>query len=134
MQSNDLIQYLTAEGYTVYPDANFIPADIPENKLPCLFVMDTGGFAPHDYVPTERPTWQIIVKGRSYKTNPLNMAETEAIANQLKALFHRKSNYKIGSTHVFSSLAMQQPIYLGLDDSDRPMYSVNFVFYTREES
>lgn len=133
MQSNDLIQYLSAEGYTVYPDANFIPAELPENKLPCLFVWDTGGFAPHSYVPTERPTWQIIVKGKSYKSNPMNMSATEAIAKQLKGLFHRKVNYTVGSTHVFSSLAMQQPIYLGLDDADRPMYSINFLFYVREE-
>lgn len=133
MQSNDLIQYLTTEGFTVYPDANFIPAELPESKHPCLFVMDSGGFAPHMYVPTERPTWQIIVKGKSYKTNPLNMAATETIANQLKDLLHRKVNYMIGSTRVFSSLAMQQPIYLGLDDADRPMYSINIVFYVREE-
>lgn len=134
MLANDLITYLADEGFTVYPDPNFIPADLPEAKYPCLFVSDSGGFAPHDYVPTERPTYQIIVKGKSYKTLPANMAATEKFAKSLVDLLHRKVNYLIGQTHVFSSKAMQQPIYLGLDDKDRPMYSTNFLFYVKEEN
>ncbi|MNN84742.1 hypothetical protein D3C81_2019400 [compost metagenome] len=93
----------------------------------------SGGYAPHDYVPTERPTFQIIVKGKSYKTLPMNMTATEELAKWLVKLLHRKSNYEVDQTHVFSSKAMQPPIYLGLDDKDRPMYSVNFMFYTKEE-
>lgn len=133
MLANELITYLVSTGFAVYPDPNFIPADLLETKFPCLFVFGTGGYAPHDYVPTERPTFQVIVKGKSYKTLPENMAGTEAIAKDLVKLLHRKSNYMIGQTHVFSSKAMQQPIYLGLDDKDRPMYSTNFLFYTKEE-
>lgn len=132
MLSNDFIDYLTASGFTVYPDADFIPADLPENRLPCLFVMDSGGYAPHNYVPTEKPTWQVIIKGKSYKANPINKAATEELAKQLVKLLHRKANYAVGNTHVFSSLSMQQPIYIGLDDKDRPMYSTNFMFYTKE--
>ncbi|GGH17316.1 minor capsid protein [Paenibacillus segetis] len=132
MLANDLITYLTASGYTVYPDANFIPADLPETKLPCFFVMDSGGYAPHDYVPTERPTFQVIVKGKSYKALPANMAITEALAKKLVNQLHRKPNYMVGSTYAFSSKAMQRPIYLGLDEKDRPMYSTNFMFYSKE--
>ncbi|WP_410770975.1 minor capsid protein [Fontibacillus sp. BL9] len=133
MLADDLIKFLTGAGFTVYPDANFIPADLPETKLPCLFVFGSGGFAPHDYVPTERPTFQVIVKGKSYKTLPANIAAAEKLAKSLVKLLHRKPNYKIGQTHVFSSKAMQQPIPLGLDDKDRPTYSTNFMFYTKEE-
>ncbi|MFF2016222.1 minor capsid protein [Paenibacillus sp. NPDC058177] len=133
MVANDLIAYLTASGYTVYPDANFLPADLPETKLPCLFVFGTGGYAPHDYVPTERPTFQVIVKGKSYKAAPNNMAAAELIAQGLKKLLHRKPNYTAGAVHVFSSTAAQPPIYLGLDDKNRPTYSINFIFYTRED-
>ncbi|QSF42660.1 minor capsid protein [Paenibacillus tianjinensis] len=133
MLASELIAYLTATGYTVYPDANYIPADMPETKLPCLFVMDSGGRPPHDYVPTERPSYQIIVKGKSYKTLPANMAATEALAKTLGKLLHRKSNYMIGSTHVFSSTEAMPPIYLGQDTYNHPMYSTNFEFYTKEE-
>jgi len=132
--ASELITYLTAAGYTVYPDANFLPADLPESKLPCLFVFGTGGYAPQNYVPTERPTYQVIIKGKSYKTNPANMATTEALAKKLIKHLHRRSNYRVGSASVFSSLALQSsPIPLGLDDKGMPMYSTNFVFYTREE-
>jgi hypothetical protein len=131
--ASELIDYLTAAGFTAYPDPNFIPADLPENKLPCLFVFGTGGYAPHEYVPTERPTYQVIVKGKSYKANTANMSATEAVAKQLVKHLHKRTNYMVGSAYVFSSLAQQSnPIYLGLDNNDRPMYSTNFVFYTRE--
>ena len=134
MLANDLIAYLSSSGFTVYPDPNFIPADLPENKLPCLFVFGTGGFAPHEYVPTERPTFQIIVKGKSYKTLPANMNATEVIAKQLVNHMHRRPNYTAGNAYVFSSLAQQSsPISLGIDELNRPTYSTNFMFYTKEE-
>lgn len=132
MLAIELIAYLAAAGYTVYPDANYIPADLPETKLPCLFVMDSGGYPPDKYVPTQRPTYQIIVKGKSYKALPANMASTEALAKELGKLLHRKSNYMIGDTYVFSSTETMPPIYLGLDARDHPMYSTNFEFYSKE--
>lgn len=134
MRSIELIGYLTAVGYSVYPDPNFIPGTLPENKCPCLFVFDSGGESPHDYVPTERPTYQIIIKGKSFKSNPANMAATQSIAKGLVNHLHRRANYLVGSTEVLSSTAAQQPIYLGLDDQDRPMYSTNFNFYCKEDA
>ncbi|MNO41860.1 hypothetical protein D3C76_320390 [compost metagenome] len=132
MLASELIAYLTAAGYSVYPDPNFIPADPVEAKLPTLYVMDSGGYPPDKYVPTQRPTYQIIVKGKSYKTSPVNLAATEALAKTLKKLLHRKPNYMIGSTYVFASTETMQPIYLGLDEKDHPMYSTNFEFYSKE--
>lgn len=136
MLANDLIIYLTNAGFTVYPDPNYLPASInlPEAKLPCLFVFGTGGFEPHAYVPTERPTFQIIIKGKSYKTLPANMASTEALGKQLIKYLHRRTNYQAGSVSVISSTATQpSPIPLGLDDADRPIFSTNFTFYTKED-
>lgn len=133
MFAKELIDYLSAAGFTVFPDPNFLPADLQDSKLPCLFVFGTGGYAPHAYVPTERPTFQVFVKGKSYKTSPVNMTTTEALAKQLIDHLHRRTNYDVGDTYVFSSLAQQpSPIPLGLDNKDRPMYSTNFLFYTRE--
>lgn len=133
MLATDLIAYLFAEGFTVYPDPNFIPANLPENKYPCLFVFGTGGFAPHQYVPTERPTFQVYVKGKSYKSDPFHMGSAEALAKSLIRHLHRRANFQIGSVQVFSCLASQSsPIYLGLDEGDRPLFSTNFTFYLRE--
>lgn len=134
MLSEDLISFLALSGFTVYPDEGFIPPDIPEAKLPCLFVFGSGGYAPHDYIPQERPTYQVIVKGKSYKTNPINKVVAEAEAKRLIRFLHRKHNYTAGTAYVWSSKAVQSnPISLGLDEKDRPMYSTNFIFSVRGE-
>ncbi len=134
MLSEDLISYLALSGFNVYPDEGFIPADLPDNKLPCLFVFGTGGYAPHDYIPRDNPTYQVIIKGKSYKAKPANKAAAEAEAKRLIDLLHRKHNYTVGTAYVWSSKALQSnPIPLGLDERDRPMYSTNFVFQTRGE-
>ncbi|MFD2116342.1 minor capsid protein [Paenibacillus yanchengensis] len=129
MLSEDLINYLALSGFNVYPDEGFIPADLPETKLPCLFVFASGGYAPHDYIPRDSPTYQVIVMGKSYKANPANKAAAEEEAKHLIDLLHRKHNYTAGTAYVWSSRAMQSnPIALGLDEKDRPMYSTNFIF------
>ena len=129
MLASDLIEYLTDAGFTVYPDEGFIPPNLPDEKLPCLFVFGTGGYAPHDYIPRDTPTFQVIVKGKSYKDNPANKATAEAEAKRLIDHLHRRVNYTAGTAYVWSSRAVQSnPISLGLDEHDHPMFSTNFIF------
>jgi hypothetical protein len=133
MRAKELIDYLTAGGFNVFPDPNFIPADIPESQLPALFVFGTGGFESHKYLPLERPTFQVIIKGKSYKSNPLNMDLAEQEAKRLIDHLDKETNYLIGTSHVYESIAMQSnPIPLGLDPHDLPMFSTNFRFRVRE--
>lgn len=135
MLSEDLISFLALSGFSVYPDEGFIPPDLPDSKLPALFVSGTGGYAPHDYIPRDNPTYQVIIKGKSYKVNPANKAAAEAEAKRLINFLHRRSNYTAGTAYVWSSRAVQSnPISLGLDEQDRPMYSTNFIFQTRGAS
>ncbi|MGI2294176.1 minor capsid protein [Paenibacillus sp. GXUN7292] len=132
MLSEDLISYLALSGFNVFPDEGFIPSDLPDSKLPALFVFGTGGYASHDYIPRDNPTYQVIIKGKSYKANPANKRAAEAEAKRLIDLLHRKSNYLAGDAYVWSSKALQSnPIPLGLDGQDRPVYSTNFIFQTR---
>jgi len=129
----ELIAYLTSSGFSVSPVPNFIPTDTPDNKLPALYVMGSGGWAPHEYVPTERPTFQVIIKGKVFKTNTTSIAATEAEAKRLIQFLHRKANFVVGTSAVISCLAMQSnPIYLGQDEQSRPMFSTNFTFYVKE--
>lgn len=135
MLAQDFIQYLTDEGYNVFPDPNFIPAadDMPESQLPALFVFGTGGFENHSYIDWQRPTFQVIVKGKSYKADFNNMTATEQLAKQLIKFLDKKINYQISIYHIYSSHAMHgNPTPLGLDENDRPMYSTNFRFIFRE--
>jgi hypothetical protein len=132
MLSEDLISFLALSGFNTYPDEGFIPPDLPDSKLPALFIFGTGGYAPHEYIPRDNPTFQVIVKGKSYKANPANKSVAEAEAKRLIDFLHKRSNYTAGAAYVWSSRASQSnPIPLGLDDKDRPMYSTNFIFQTR---
>lgn len=133
LRTTHIINYLEAAGYSVYPNPNFIPGTQLETLYPCLFVFDTGGEGPHGYVPTEKPTYQIIIKGKSYKADPANMAATEDIAYGLVHLLHRKCNYMVGSSEVLTITAIGRPHYIGLDEQDHPVYSTNFQFYVKEE-
>lgn len=133
MQAKDLINYLTAEGFNVFPDPNFISDPPSDDTLPALFVHGTGGFESHLYLPIDRPTFQVIIKGKSYKKNTANMGLAEAEAKRLIDHLNKRVNFTVGSSHVFTCIAMQSnPIPLGLDIHDRPMFSTNFRFRIRE--
>jgi hypothetical protein len=128
MTAKELINYLTDQGYNVYPDPNFIP-DLEESQLPALFVFGTGGFGSDDTLPIENPTFQVIVKGKSHKTDYTQMDATETLAKQLIIFLEKKNNYMVGNSLIYVSRAMQSnPIPLGLDIHDRPTYSTNFRF------
>lgn len=155
MGAKEFIDYLIANGFNVFPSPNYMPEDVQENMLPALYVFGTGGFASDDYLPIENPTFQIIVKGKSYSSDPLHINKAEALAKSIIKLFDKKHNYdtsvplilgmdyrlgmghslgdSVGSTYIYLSRAMQSnPIPLGMDTKGRPMYSVNLRFKTRE--
>lgn len=128
MRGKELIDYLTANGFSVYPDANFMP-DVEESQLPALFVFGTGGGESDDDLPIEHPTFQVIVKGKNYKSDFTQMDKTEQLAKSLIKFLDNKIRYEIGNNLVYYSKAMQNnPIPIGLDTFDRPVYSTNFRF------
>lgn len=133
METNDLIQYLTDAGFNVFPDANFIPADIQESQLPALFVFGTGGYSSDETLDISQPTFQILIKGKNYNQNSRQMGGTERLAIGLIELFDKKHNYQVGPSYVYVSKALQSsPIPLGLDEKRRPTFSTNFYFKARK--
>jgi hypothetical protein len=128
MRAKELIDYLSTQGFNVFPDPNFIP-DLNESQLPALFVFGTGGSETDDDLPIEYPTFQVIIKGKSYKTDFTQMDKTEQLAKSLIRLLDKKIRYEIGNNLVYQSKAMQNnPIPIGLDTADRPVFSTNFRF------
>ncbi|MEH7223854.1 minor capsid protein [Bacillus sp. JJ1566] len=128
MRGKELIDYLSNQGFNVYPDANFMP-DLDESQLPALFVFGTGGSEADPDLPIQYPTFQVIVKGKNYKSDPPQMDETEKLAKGLIASLDHKGHYTIGQNYVYESRAMQSnPIPIGLDIHDRPTFSTNFRF------
>lgn len=101
--------------YTYYH--NEFPDSAGDNAA---FVRIFGGYAPNQWLPTRRPSFQVIVRNRSGPA-------AEAKAYELYNAFHRKQFYVIGNQRIVASFADQSaPLYLGQDENGRPTYSVNF--------
>ena len=104
-----------AVAYTYYP--NEFPSTAPDD---CGYVRLFGGFAPDKYIPKQRPTLQVVIRGK-------NGVTTESKAWGIFNSFHQRTNFAIGTQKISSCFADQSaPLYLGLDANNRPMYSVNF--------
>lgn len=128
MSGKEFIAYLTSLNFNVFPDANHLP-DVDESQLPALFVFNTGGYSSDPDLPIQYPSFQVVVKGKSYKLNPLEMEKTEALAKKLINSLDQKTNYRIGGNTIYYSRAQQSnPIPIGLDIHDRPTFSTNFNF------
>ncbi|KON88947.1 hypothetical protein AF332_20585 [Sporosarcina globispora] len=126
MRAKEFIDFLTKEGFNVFPDPNFIP-DVEESQLPALFVFGSGGGEPDNELPMEFPTFQVILKGRSYKADSSQMDKTEQLAKQLINKMHQVNRRFIGENLVYYIRSVQSnPIPIGLDTLDRPVYSTNF--------
>lgn len=126
MRTQEFINFLTDEGFNVFPDPNFIP-DVEEIRLPALFVFGSGGGEPDDELPMEFPTFQVIVKGRSYKADSSQMDKTEQLAKQLINKMHQVNRRFIGDNLVYYIRSVQSnPIPIGLDTLERPVFSTNF--------
>lgn len=126
MRAKEFIDYLTGEGFTVFPDPNYMP-EVEESQLPALFVFGTGGGEPDDELPMEFPTFQVIVKGKSHLADFTQMDKTEQLAKSLIDKMNKVDHRIIGSNLVYYIRPMQSnPIPIGLDTRDRPVYSTNF--------
>jgi hypothetical protein len=126
MRSKEFIDFLTAEGFHVFPDPNFMP-QLKESQLPTLFVFGSGGFEPDRELPMEFPTFQVFAKGKNYKVDFTQMDATEQLCKQLIRQLQEVDHLVIGSNLVYSIRSMQSnPIPIGLDEQDRPTFSMNF--------
>lgn len=105
----------SAVAYTYYP--NEFPSTAPDD---CGYVRIFGGFAASQWTPKQRPTLQVVVRGK-------NGITTESKAWAIYGAFHQRTDFVIGTQKISSCFADQSaPLYLGLDGNNRPMYSVNF--------
>lgn len=101
--------------YTYY--SNEFPAAAVDNAA---YVRIFGGYRPSQWTPKRRPTIQIVVRGK-------NGPATEAIAMAIYDAYHQRQHFTIGTQRIVATFADQSaPFYLGADDNNRPMYSINF--------
>ena len=95
--------------------------DMPESPDNCICVMDTGGFAP-SIGPYYHPSVQILVRGTvgSY-------SETIAQAQALCITLHAYYGTPSGSSFYYAGVwSLGDPFYIGVDENNRPLFSINF--------
>lgn len=103
--------------YTYY--ANEFPVNSVDGSA---IVRLTGGYPPSEWSPRKQPSLQVIVRGREEEA-----VQTENIADQIYGFLHQKKEFTVGNTSIRRCLADQSsPIYVGRDDNDRLLYSINF--------
>ncbi|WP_243237424.1 minor capsid protein [Heliobacterium chlorum] len=98
----------------------------PVKANDCAAVRLTGGRESSIKANVRRPTIQILIRVE-------DPALADAKANELFRTFNGKRDFDVGNTHVIFCAAQQSsPLFLGLDESNRSIYSINFSLITEE--
>jgi hypothetical protein len=100
-----------------YPNSFPISKNAPDV---CAVVKLTGGFPPSQWTGKKQPSFQILVRGNVD-------AEVETRAYAIHAALMNLHDVMVGDESIVIIRAMNSvPIYIGNDENDRPIYSMNF--------
>jgi hypothetical protein len=103
---------------------NMFKGFMPEKPDDCVLLLDTGGAEPDRELPMGSPSFQILVRNKSYSAG-------DAIMKSIVDLLHQKMNETLGSTYFYTIFLMGEAGYLGRDAKGRDEWSVNFICQTR---
>jgi hypothetical protein len=114
----ELITFIKTRVNSVY-FPNAFPISAPDV---CAVVKLTGGFPPSQWTGKKQPSFQILVRGEA--NNP---ADVEARAYALHESLMNLRNVTVGDESVVIIRAMSSaPLFIGNDENNRPIYSMNF--------
>ena len=94
---------------------------MPDSPDACASIADSGGF-PASPGPYYYPTAQVLVRGivGSY-------AATSAVAADVVAALHEYTGQPDSSSYFYAGIwSMYDPIFIGVDEKNRPLFSMNF--------
>ena len=124
---DNLTTYLIAQGVCTKAGKDIFIGMLPEKQDNALKLEQTGGLEPDRYLPIEQPTVQVMVRNTSY---PDGLDKAKAVYDAL----HRKGDDTVlasGGVDMMTCFAIQEPFHLGLDENNRHLFVVNFVFKLR---
>ena len=101
------------------PDSTVIPDR-------AVAILETGGYAPEARAELDRPTFQVLTRGAAVTAVSTAYEEARTKAEAVKTALHALAPGTYSGRHYGGVWAEQDPIHLGLDDSDRPLFSQNF--------
>jgi hypothetical protein len=88
----------------------------------CAVVKLTGGFPPSQWTGKKQPSFQILVRGEAHKP-----ADVETRAYAIHESLVNVQNVAVGDDSIVIIRAMNSvPLYIGNDENNRPIYSMNF--------
>nr|WP_243237251.1 minor capsid protein [Heliobacterium chlorum] len=107
--------------YPLY--ANLFPATADSD---CAVVKLTGGGSVNERANIAKPTFQILLRGQ-------DSAAADAKAWDFYRFLNNKRDFNVDDTHVIFCTAQQAaPLFLGSDDNERVLYSLNFQLITEQ--
>lgn len=128
MRVLDIVNYLKAADdvslpFSYYP--NEFMTTTPDDSV---IIRITSGRSPSQWTTKKYPSFQALVR-----SNHPSKAETKAY--EIRDKLHLKTEFTIGTTKVVGCFADQsEPMFIGKDDNNRILYSVNFTCTTLGDS
>lgn len=93
----------------------------PDRPSQAITLYDTGGFPPDPQVSIDHPTVQVRVRGSKD-----GYAEGYAKVLACRDALHLFRGTVDSTTRYIGVWAMQDPVWIGKDDSARPLFTCNF--------
>lgn len=118
MRILDLITFIREQVAGVYYPNSFPTT----SKDDCVLVRLTSGFPTDQWTGKKQPSFQIQVRNSATK-----IADCEAQAYEIHKALTNLRNVWIGESSVVIIRSMNSvPVFIGFDENERPIYSMNF--------
>jgi len=102
--------------------SNLFLDTLPETPDSCIAIFNSAGISPLSIYETyEFPSVQIIVRGDKGRADT-----AYTLAHNIKTALHKLTDEILGSTRYIQITLFGDIMSLGFDDSQRPLYSLNF--------
>ncbi len=114
----DMLEAESALGLTFGTDL-FIGSEPPEPDQ-CVTIYDTGGQSPDVHIEYRRPTAQVRVRSNAYR-------DGWVLANDILEALNGKHEETWNSTRYLTIWTLSDVLYIGKDQNDRFLFTVNFL-------
>ena len=118
--AEDIKDYLVDQGVGTLKTDLFV-GDMPNTPDACVSIVDSPGLSPELRYEWERPGIQILTRA---SIGGYRSAYTKA--KLVYDTLHGTTNETINATIYKLIAAAHSPLYVGKDEKNRPMWSINF--------
>lgn len=123
MPSVDLAVYFASQTTHVRGQGVFT-GRLPDSPSVAIVFSDTGGFGPTNVFGTtafRQPSLQVVTRATALDYN-----KARALIDEVFTVLHCKANITANGNFYKAIDAIQEPMWLGYDESERPMWAINF--------